>query len=146
MGATNAGLFDDDLDTPARAIAPKGDGPVAVTSVVEALFLNLVAWFIFSCYLPGIAGSPREAEWFGWAPAGMRHWLLHLDFAAFVTPFQTILPLVFRLSLPPGWKRRLPLRFLPGGSPPLLGALALVILGFLPLALMALLAMAFPED
>src|SRR5262249_21967547 len=76
-----APLYDASIDGPARAKAPKGGRPILVTSIVEVFALNAIAFFIAACHLDGFAESPREEEWFSWAPEAARPWLLTLAFA-----------------------------------------------------------------
>lgn len=90
-------------------------------------------------------GSPVNEEWFRWAPEAATHWLLALTVAAAVAPAPALFPLVPYLLLPAGWRRRLPVRFLPFGSPPHLGAAVVVVLADLPVALMAWLAATFGD-
>jgi len=132
-------LFDVSIDTPVRARNPKGDGPILVISYAEMVLISFFAYFILACYIEGFAGSPREEEWCYWAPKAARHWMLKVGFAAFQAPFLPILPLVPYAFLPSVWQRRLPLKLLPFGSPPLLGALGLVVFGNLPEVLFVLL-------
>lgn len=127
-------LFDASIDSRPEAKTSQGIHPLLIISVAETALLNVIAWFGLICYAAGYwmyPQSPLEV-WFRWAPEAARHWLVKLAVAViFATP-HTIYPLMLYTGLPGEWKRRVPLRFLPYGSPPLLGAAILVIIAALP--------------
>ena len=135
-------LFDASIDARSQAKTSKGVRPFRVTSVAEAYLLSTIVWFCLSCYAAEFwhyPRSPLEMEWFHWAPEAARHWMVQLALAVLLAASQTLFPLVLYLLLPVEWKRSVPLRFLPYGSPPLLGAAILVVITVLPIVLFGLL-------
>jgi hypothetical protein len=111
-----------------------GVRPILVISVAETVLLNAMGWFIFGCYDWPLHTSPRQQEWFGWAPWPARFWLLDLTAAITLALPQTCFPLMAYFALPRGVRRHFPLRLAFGGSPPLLGAVASVAFGVLVIA------------
>lgn len=78
--------------------------------------------FIRGCYDLALHASPRQDEWFGWAPQPARFWLLNLLSAPTLGLVVTGLPLILYFSFPRRLRSRFPLKLGFGGSPPLLGA------------------------
>lgn len=117
-------LFDRAIDPPARAKTPPctSSRPLLVTSISEAIALATLAWFIRGCYDLALHASPRQDEWFGWAPQPARFWLLNLLSAPTLGLVVTGLPLILYFSFPRRLRSRFPLKLGFGGSPPLLGA------------------------
>jgi hypothetical protein len=132
-------LFDGEIDPVVGAEKPAGSRPIMVTSIAESLLVNAIAFFIWGCYEPSFHKSPRQEEWFGWAPEAARFWLLNLPGALPIGGLLTAYPLIayyviMVFIVPPCFRDRFPLKFGLGGSPPLLGAVIFLAISLLCMA------------
>lgn len=134
-------LFDASIDFCTEAKTLKGVRPILTISIAEVALLNAIIWFCCFCYADEFWKHPRsplEEGWFHWAPEAARHWMVKMACGAILATSQTLLALIIYPFLPGEWIRRVPIRLLPYGSPPLLGA-AIFVVSDLPFILLALL-------